>query len=43
MGRRGAKAFGFRTYWVNRANAPVERLGHAPDAIIKDLSELAPG
>ena len=37
----GAKAFGFRTYWVNRANAPVERLGHPPDAIIKDLSELA--
>jgi 2-haloacid dehalogenase len=37
----GAKAFGFRTYWVNRANAPVERLGYAPDAIIKDLSELS--
>jgi len=37
----GAKAFGFRTYWVNRANAPVDRLGYPPDAIIKDLSELA--
>jgi len=36
----GAKAFGFRTYWVNRANAPVERLGEAPDAVVKDLAEL---
>jgi 2-haloacid dehalogenase len=38
----GAKSFGFRAFWVNRAGAPVERLGVRPDAIVKDLSELVP-
>jgi 2-haloacid dehalogenase len=37
----GAKAFGFRTYWVNRAKAPVERLAAPPDQVISSLSELA--
>jgi 2-haloacid dehalogenase len=37
----GAKSFGFRAYWVNRAGAPVERLGVRPDEIVKDLAELA--
>jgi 2-haloacid dehalogenase len=37
----GAKTFGFRVFWVNRAGAPVERLGVRPDAIVKDLGELA--
>ena len=37
----GAKAFGFRAFWVNRAGAPVERLGVRPDAIVKDLGEVA--
>ena len=37
----GAKAFGFRVYWVNRAGAPVERLGVRPDATIGHLGELA--
>ena len=36
----GAKAFGFRTYWVNRAGMPVERLGVRPDAIVRDLAGL---
>jgi 2-haloacid dehalogenase len=36
----GAKAFGFRAYWVNRANAPVERLGFPPDRVIASLAEL---
>ena len=36
----GAKSFGFRAYWVNRAGAPVERLGVRPDAILKDLAAL---
>jgi 2-haloacid dehalogenase len=36
----GAKAFGFRVFWVNRAGAPVERLGVRPDAIIRSLGEL---
>jgi 2-haloacid dehalogenase len=37
----GARAFGFRAYWVNRTGAPVERLGVRPDAVVKDLTELA--
>lgn len=36
----GAKAFGFRAFWVNRAGAPVERLGVHPDAVLKDLAGL---
>lgn len=36
----GAKAFGFRAYWVNRAHAPAEVLGFPPDAVIHDLAEL---
>jgi len=37
----GAKSFGFKVFWVNRAGAPVERLGVRPDATVKDLGELA--
>jgi 2-haloacid dehalogenase len=37
----GAKSFGFRTFWINRSGAPVERLGVRPDEIVKDLAELA--
>jgi len=37
----GAKSFGFRVFWVNRAGAPVERLGVRPDETVKDLGELA--
>lgn len=38
----GAKAFGFRVWWINRAGAPVERLGVRPDATIASLAELDP-
>jgi beta-phosphoglucomutase-like phosphatase (HAD superfamily) len=34
----GARAFGHRTFWVNRANQPVEELGARPDAIGTDLT-----
>ena len=37
----GAKAFGFRAFWVNRAGAPVERLGVRPDEIVRDLAGIA--
>ncbi len=37
---RGAKAFGFRVYWINRAGAPVDRLGFQPDGILGTLGEL---
>ena len=36
----GATAFGFRTYWVNRAGAPVDQLGVVPDHVIGSLAEL---
>ncbi|MDD2769398.1 MAG: haloacid dehalogenase type II [Methylococcus sp.] len=36
----GAKSFGYTTFWVNRLNLPVERLGAAPDAAGRDLTDL---
>ena len=36
----GAKAFGFRTFWVNRADSPVDELGFTPDVVVKTLREL---
>jgi 2-haloacid dehalogenase len=36
----GAKAFGYRTYWVNRMRQPVERLGASPDGTGFDLHDL---
>ncbi len=36
----GGKAFGFTAIWVNRAQAPVERHGPRPDAILTSLDEL---
>jgi 2-haloacid dehalogenase len=37
----GARAFGFQVFWVNRAGAPVERLGVRPDATVANLEELS--
>jgi len=36
----GAKSFGFAVYWINRAGAPVDRLGFQPDAVLKSLGDL---
>jgi 2-haloacid dehalogenase len=36
----GAKSFGFTVFWINRARAPVDRLGFAPDAIVQSLDEV---
>jgi 2-haloacid dehalogenase len=36
----GAKSFGFRSYWINRMGAPVDRLGTAPDGILSSLGDL---
>jgi 2-haloacid dehalogenase len=36
----GAARFGFRTIWVNRARAPMDRLPHRP-GMLPDLSPLA--
>ena len=36
----GAKSFGYQVAWCNRADAPPERLGIAPDYIIRSLDQL---
>jgi 2-haloacid dehalogenase len=36
----GAARFGFQTAWVNRAELPVDRLPHAPQHILRDLTAL---
>lgn len=37
----GAKAFGFRVAWVQRAGTQLEELGLAPDHILGSLAEIA--
>lgn len=36
----GAKAYGFKSHWVNRSGAPAEELGVTPDATLRSLSDL---
>jgi len=36
----GAKSFGFRVYWINRAKAPVDALGFRPDRIVQGAHEV---
>lgn len=36
----GAKSFGFAVYWINRAGAPLDRLGFNPDGILTSLGDL---
>ncbi len=36
----GAKSFGFRVWWINRAGAPVDRLGLQPDGVLRSLGDL---
>ena len=36
----GAKAFGMVAFWINRAGAPIDLHGPAPDAILASLAEL---
>ena len=36
----GAKSYGFNVYWINRAGAPVDRLGFQPERILKGLDEI---
>jgi 2-haloacid dehalogenase len=38
----GAKAFGFTSFWINRAAAPLDRHGPMPDRIIATLGALPP-
>lgn len=37
----GAAWFGYRTFWVNRSNAPVERLGKGADNVGSSLQDLS--
>ncbi len=37
----GAAWFGFRAFWINRAGAPLERLGVAPEGTGKTMDDLA--
>jgi 2-haloacid dehalogenase len=36
----GAKSYGFKAWWINRAAAPVDRLEFRPDGIVASLGEL---
>lgn len=36
----GAKSFGFHAFWINRSDAPIDRLGAAPDCVIRSLADL---
>jgi len=36
----GAKAFGLRVCWCNRAGAPLDALGFAPDVTVRRLDEI---
>jgi 2-haloacid dehalogenase len=37
----GAKNFGFRVFWINRAGARADALGTAPDIVLSKLTELS--
>ena len=36
----GAKSYGFTVYWINRAGAPLDRLGFRPDRVLSSLDEI---
>ena len=37
----GAKIFGFKVFWINRADAQADVLGAAPDHVLGKLTELS--
>ena len=37
----GARSYGFNACWVNRAGAPLDRLGLIPDKTVRNLSGLS--
>lgn len=37
----GAKSFGFKVFWINRAGAQADTLGAAPDHVLGKLTELS--
>jgi len=36
----GAKSYGLRVWWINRAGAPVDRLDFQPDGVLHSLGDL---
>lgn len=36
----GAKSFGFKVFWINRAGRPMDNLGHGPDFQISSLDQI---
>lgn len=36
----GAKSYGFTVYWINRLNAPTDRLGFQPDGVLTSLRDI---
>jgi 2-haloacid dehalogenase len=36
----GAAAYGFVSYWINRAGAPLDRLGVQPRMVVRSLDEV---
>ncbi len=36
----GAKSFGFKVCWINRAGTPLDPLGPIPDVVVKSFEEL---
>jgi 2-haloacid dehalogenase len=36
----GAKSFGFTVFWLNRGDAPLDRLGFRPDRVVRRLDEI---
>ena len=36
----GAKSFGFKVCWINRAGLPLDPLGPRPDIVVKNFDEL---
>jgi len=36
----GAKSYGFEVYWINRAGAPVDRMGFKPDRVLESPNEI---
>jgi 2-haloacid dehalogenase len=37
----GARSFGFQVFWINRAGAPLDRLGFQPERVVTSLSALS--
>lgn len=37
----GAKSYGFTVFWINRLDAPLDRLGFQPDEVLHSLGDLS--